>query len=187
LPVLRGQRVTLRELRLSDAPALLAQVSRPEVLRHISPAPTTVEGFRAFIRWTHRQRRRGMHMAFGVIPAGTTTPVGIVQCWPVELDWTTAEWGFVMGRDYWGSGLFGAGARLLLDFAFQTMGVMRMEARSAQANGRGNGALLKLGAIPEGILRDAFRQASGVGNHVMWSILNTDWSGERIRHKRDPS
>ena len=53
LPVLTGTLVTLRELRLSDAPSLLAMLSTEEVSRFISPPPTTVEGFERFIAWTH--------------------------------------------------------------------------------------------------------------------------------------
>ena len=45
LPVLTGQNVTLRELRLSDAPTLLAMLETEEVERFISPPPTTVAGF----------------------------------------------------------------------------------------------------------------------------------------------
>ena len=97
LPVLRDRYATLRELRIGDAAALLAHISPPEVLRHISPAPTTTAGFASFIRWTKAQRRRRLHAAFGLIPAGGVMPVGILQVWPVELDWSTAEWGFVDG------------------------------------------------------------------------------------------
>jgi RimJ/RimL family protein N-acetyltransferase len=59
LPVLTGTMVTLRELRLSDAPSLLAMLSTEEVSRFISPPPTTVEGFERFIAWTHRERTAG--------------------------------------------------------------------------------------------------------------------------------
>jgi RimJ/RimL family protein N-acetyltransferase len=175
LPVLRNQYVTLRELRLDDAATLLAQVTPPDVLRHIAQAPTTVEGFKSFIRWTRLQRRRRLHAAFGIVPAGKVRPVGILQFWPIELDYSTAEWGFVLGQQYWGTGLFGHSARLMLDFAFDTVGVMRMEARAALGNGRGNGALRKLGASPEGTLRGAFNQGGQVRDYVMWSILASEW------------
>ncbi|MQA30899.1 MAG: GNAT family N-acetyltransferase [Luteitalea sp.] len=173
--------VTLRALRSGDAAALLHHISRPEVLRHIAPAPTTVAGFKAFIRWTLAERRRGVHAAFGVVPVGAVRPVGMLQFWPVELDWSTSECCFVIGDEYWGTGLFERGARLMLDFAFDTVGVRRMEARSAAANGRGNGALGKLGATREGTLRGAFRRGAGVSDHVMWSILAEDWHSSRCR------
>src|SRR4030095_5198820 len=70
LPVLTGTMVTLRELRLSDAPSLLAMLSTEEVSRFISPPPTTVEGFERFIAWTHRERAAGNYICFAVVPHG---------------------------------------------------------------------------------------------------------------------
>jgi RimJ/RimL family protein N-acetyltransferase len=185
LPVLFNRHATLRELRIGDASALLAHISLPEVLRHISPPPTTAAGFASFIRWTKAQRRRRLHAAFGLIPPGSPRPVGILQFWPVEPDWSTAEWGFVMGQQYWGSGLFEQGAGLLLDFAFQTVGVKRLEARAGDVNGRGNGALHKIGATREGTLRQAFRRGDGVTDHVMWSMLAEEWRARRRANQRE--
>ena len=49
--------------------------------------------------------------------------------------------------------------RLVLTFAFDVVGVHRLEARAAVQNGRGNGALRKIGAVQEGILRKSFLRA----------------------------
>jgi RimJ/RimL family protein N-acetyltransferase len=62
LPVLTGEKVTLRELRLSDAPSLLSMLNTDEVARFISPPPSTVEGFERFISWTHRERSAGNYI-----------------------------------------------------------------------------------------------------------------------------
>jgi hypothetical protein len=56
LPTLCGSLVVLRELRMSDAEALLAAMSTEDVARFISPPPTTTEGFEKFIAWAHRER-----------------------------------------------------------------------------------------------------------------------------------
>ena len=45
LPSIRGENVTLREVRVSDAPALLAMLTTEEVAEFVSPLPRTVEGF----------------------------------------------------------------------------------------------------------------------------------------------
>src|SRR5262245_59645400 len=66
LPVLTGQRVTLRELRLSDAASLFAMLTTEEVSRFISPPPNTIEGFERFIAWTIRQRTAGTYACFAV-------------------------------------------------------------------------------------------------------------------------
>src|ERR671922_1836272 len=156
LPVLTGSRITLRELRVSDAPSLFAMLTTEEVSRFISPPPTTVEGFERFIMWANRERAAGTYACFAIVPHGMDTAVGIFQVRQLEPAWGTAEWGFAIGSAFWGTGVFSDGAQLVLDFAFETIGVHRLEARAAVQNGRGNAALRKVGAVQEGVLRRSF-------------------------------
>jgi RimJ/RimL family protein N-acetyltransferase len=175
LPVLTGTMVTLRELRLSDAPSLLAMLSTEEVARFISPPPTTVDGFERFIAWTHRERAAGNYVCFGVVPHGMDTAIGIFQVRQLEPGFGTAEWGFAIGSAFWGSGAFMDGAKMVVDFAFDVIGTHRLEARSAVANGRGNGALRKVGALQEGILRKSFLRNGEYLDQTLWTILEDDW------------
>jgi RimJ/RimL family protein N-acetyltransferase len=87
----------------------------------------------------------------------------------------TAEWGFALGRAFWGTGIFSTAARLVVDFAFETVGVHRLEARAAVANGRGNGALAKIGAVKEGLLRRSFLRHGQYHDQTLWSIVREDW------------
>jgi RimJ/RimL family protein N-acetyltransferase len=179
LPVLMGSKVTLRELRLSDAPSLLTMLSTEEVARFISPPPTTVEGFERFIAWTHRERAAGNYACFAVVPHGMDTAIGIFQVRQLEPGFGTAEWGFAIGSAFWGSGMFTDGARLVVDFAFDVIKAHRLEARAAILNGRGNGALRKLGAIHEGILRKSFLRNGQYLDQTLWTILDEDWHAQR--------
>src|SRR6186713_1251222 len=180
LPVLTGSMVTLRELRISDAMSLLAMLSNEEVGRFISPPPTTVEGFERFIAWTHRERAAGNYACFAVVPHGTDTAIGIFQVRQLEPGFGTAEWGFALGSAFWGTGVFVDGARLVIDFAFDVLGVHRLEARAAVRNGRGNAALLKVGAVQEGILRKSFLRNGEYLDQALWTILDEDWRQQRV-------
>lgn len=175
LPTLRGTGVTLRELRISDAPSLLALLTTKEVTRFISPPPTTVEGFERFIIWTHRERAAGNYVCFAIGPRGMDTAVGLFQVRQLERGFATAEWGFALGSAFWGTGLFADGAERVLEFAFETIGVNRLEARACVQNGRGNGALAKLGAVREGILRRSLLCDGKYLDQALWSILADDW------------
>jgi len=179
LPVLTGSSFTLRELRLDDAPSLLAMLTTEEVARFISPPPTTVPGFERFIAWAHRERQAGTYVCFAVVPEGMDTAVGIFQVRSIEPGFGTAEWGFAIGSPYWGTGVFAEGARLVLDFAFDVVGAHRLEARAAVANGRGNGALRKIGAVQEGLLRRSFQRHGQQHDQVLWGILADDWRLQR--------
>ncbi|HUE86651.1 MAG TPA: GNAT family protein [Vicinamibacterales bacterium] len=175
LPVLSGGDVTLRELQLSDAPSLLAMLTTEEVARFISPPPTTVDGFERFIVWANAERQAGRYACFAVVPRGMDTAIGIFQVRQLEPGFASAEWGFAIGSAFWGTGLFAAGAELVLEFAFETIGVHRLEARAAVRNGRGNGALRKVGATCEGVLRHSFLRNGEYLDQHLWSVLDTDW------------
>lgn len=180
LPVLAGATFVLRELRAEDAPALLAMLTTEEVARFISPPPTTVEGFERFIAWTHRERQAGQYVCFGIVPEGMTTAVGLFQLRSLEPGFGSCEWGFAMGSQFWGTGVFEKGANLIIDFGIDVIGIQRFEARAAVANGRGNGALRKIGAVQEGVLRRSFLRNGQYHDQVLWSILSEDW---RLQHQ----
>jgi RimJ/RimL family protein N-acetyltransferase len=183
LPALSDGVVTLREVRSEDAPSLAEHLFHPAVLRYVAPCPDTAAGFRRFIRWARSERRRGTLACYGIVPSGHAVAVGVIQFWPIERDFSTAEWGFVLGEAFWGKGIFGRAAKLTIGAAFSQFGVYRLEARAVDANARGNHALAALGATREGALRGAFHDNGIVRAHVMWSILAPEW---RARQGRVP-
>ena len=163
--------------------SLCALLTTEEVARFISPPPTTVEGFQRFIAWAHAEQAAGRYACFAVVPAGTDTAVGIFQVRQLDAAFDTAEWGFVLGSPYWGTGLFADGAKLVVDFAVETIGVHRLEARAAVANGRGNGALAKVGAVREAVLRQSFDRHGQHFDQHLWSILADDWRATRTERR----
>jgi RimJ/RimL family protein N-acetyltransferase len=175
VPVLTGRCVSLRELRVSDAPTLFSMLTTREVARFISPPPTTIEGFEAFIEWTHRERAAGRYICFAVVPEGMDSAIGIFQLRQLEPTFSTAEWGFAIGAPYWGTGVFMDAGRLGVEFAFESVGVHRLEARAAVVNGRGNGALAKIGAVKEAVLRQSFLRHGEYLDQALWSIVKDDW------------
>jgi N-acetyltransferase len=179
LPTMRGRQVMLRELRASDAASLFALLTSEEVSRFISPPPTTVEGFEKFIAWTLRQRMSGAYACFAVTLRGFDTAIGIFQLRDTGSSFETAEWGFVIGSAFWGTGVFKEGAELMLQFAFDVVGVHRLEARAAVLNGRGNGALQKIGAVQECVLRKSFLRNGVYLDQVLYAMIDVDWRQTR--------
>jgi RimJ/RimL family protein N-acetyltransferase len=180
LPTLSGNLTTLRELRSTDAPALLAAMSGDEVARFISPPPATVEGFEKFIAWTHRERAAGRYICFAIVPHGSELPIGLFQIRSLDADFGSSEWGFALAVEYWGTGIFTEGAELVVDFAFEMLGCYRLEARASVRNGRGNGALRKLGAVQEGVLRRSFLRNGEYMDQALWTILKEEWIEARV-------
>jgi RimJ/RimL family protein N-acetyltransferase len=120
------------------------------------------------------------HMNYGLSLGALMSVTGcIMQVRQLEPGFGTAEWGFALGQPFWGTGLFVEAAELVLAFTFDTVGVHRLEARAAVLNGRGNGALEKLGACREGLLRKSFSRNGRLLDQFLWSMLDEDWRGTR--------
>jgi RimJ/RimL family protein N-acetyltransferase len=183
LPALGDDAVILREVRRDDASSLLVQLNQREVLRYVAPCPSRVEGFQRFIRWARSERRHGRLACFGLVPGGQRQAVGVLQVWPIERDFSTAEWGFCVGEAYWGAGLFERAARLLLGAVFADLGVQRLEARAVDVNVRGNRVLEKLGHVREGVLRRGYRSGDVTHDYVMWSVLAEEWAAGKERRR----
>ena len=67
----------------------------------------------------------------------------------------------------------------MMEFVFDTIGVHRLEARAAAVNGRGNGALQKIGAVQEAILRKSFQCNGQYVDQLLYAILDQDWRASR--------
>ena len=109
------------------------------------------------------------------MPDGYDAAVGLFQVRQLDQRFDTAEWGFAIASEFWGSGLFSKGAAVVVGFAFDVVGVQRLEARAAVQNGRGNGALRKIGAVQEGILRKSFLRGGKLIDQALWAIIDEDW------------
>jgi RimJ/RimL family protein N-acetyltransferase len=179
--VLSNDLVTLRDLRVSDAPSLCSMLSCQEVNRFMSAPPSDVAGFERFIKWSESERSAGRLISFAVVPKGYDVATGIMQVRQIDQAFSLGEWGAALGSPFWGTGLFEAAVDLLFEFVFDSVGLRRLEARAAVQNGRANGAARKVGGVPEGVARRALFCRGEYHDQLMWSILADDWRQSRQR------
>ena len=182
VPPLHGDLTTLREVAASDAYPLFTLFSDPAVTAYMAPPPPTLAKFAGFVEWSHQQRAQGHGVCFGIVPDGMTAAVGILQ---VRLDSTLAgaEWGFVLSTHFWSTGVFADAANVLVEYAFTTMHVERLEARIALRNRRAHAAVQKLGARFESTLATTSPQGIPRDPESVWALQEHDWRN-RPRHSR---
>jgi RimJ/RimL family protein N-acetyltransferase len=185
LPTLSGASVAVREVESADARVLAELLTDATVSEHVSPPPQSVAAFEGFIAWSQQQRALGLGVCFGIVPHGLQAAVGIIQIRTLDpTSYATVEWGFALASAFWSTGTFLDAANLVCAFAFDTIGVHRIEGRAVEGNGRGNGALLKLGAKPEGSLKHGFKGRRGYDTQIMWGLTADDWRHRPTVHPR---
>ena len=163
VPTYRSDTLALREIDTSDAPSLAQCLLSEEVTRYISPPPRNLIELEQWIDRAKVRRAEGVRVCFAIVPNGREHAVGFIQLWAHETSDDGAVWGlgFVLGREFWGSGVFQEAARAAISISFSALQVNRIEAICLVENRRGNRALEKLGAIQTGV---ALRIADPDGN-----------------------
>lgn len=182
VPPLQGQLTTLREVDPTDVYPLYALFSDPAVTEYMAPPPPTLAKFAGFIEWSHQQREKGRGICFGIVPEGMIVAVGIIQI-RLAPELGGAEWGFVLSAHFWSTGVFADAADALVEFAFKTLLVERLEARIALRNRRAHAAVQKIGARFATSIEQPSPQGIPRAPELVWALRETDWRN-RVRDPR---
>jgi ribosomal-protein-alanine N-acetyltransferase len=179
LPALHGDLTTLREVAATDVYSLFTLFSDPAVTAYMAPPPPTLAKFAGFVEWSHQQRAQGRGVCFGIVPDGMTAAVGILQV-RLEPAVSDAEWGFVLSTHFWSTGVFFDAANVVVEYAFTTMHVERLEARIALRNRRAHAAVQKLGARFETTIPGSSPLGVPRDPESVWILREHDWRN-RVR------
>jgi RimJ/RimL family protein N-acetyltransferase len=180
LPALTSRLVSLREPTPHDHGALVDLLSLTDASRFGLDDPITEERVRAFIEQAHRERSTGLAFTYIVTLGDASGVVGLARVRQLDPAFEAAEWEMTLTPSVRGTGAFLDAARLLGSFAFDAVGAYRLEARVLLQNGRANGALTKLGAVQEGVLRKSIRRGAHYFDQVLWSVLKDDWGAHWV-------
>jgi RimJ/RimL family protein N-acetyltransferase len=175
LPVLTGRAVTLREITPQDLGPLVDLLAVSDATRFGIDEPVTDIGIQELIERAPRERANGLAFTCVITLSLTRTVVGLMQVRQLDPAFEAAEWECTLAPSARGIGIFLEAARLLGSFTFGSVGAHRLEARVLLQNGRANGALRKLGASQEGVLRRSVRHGGDYFDQVLWSLLKEDW------------
>lgn len=175
LPTLTARAVSLREPVTQDLRPLVDLLSIADATRFGLDDAVTDAGIQHLIERAARDREAGTAFTYVVTSGTARTIAGLVQVRQLEPGFETAEWECTLAPSARGSGIFLEVARLVGSFTFGTVGARRIEARVLLQNGRGNGALRKIGAVQEGLLRRSIRRGDDYLDQVLWSVLKEDW------------
>ena len=175
LPVLTARLVMLREPTSADLRPLMDLLLLADASRFGIDEPLSEIAVQQMLDRIANERSAGVAFTYAITASSTRALVGLVQVRQIDLSWESAEWECTLAPSWRGTGAFIETARLVGSFAFGTVGVHRLEARVLVQNGRANGALRKLGAVQEGILRESARRGTEYVDQVLWSVLKEDW------------
>jgi RimJ/RimL family protein N-acetyltransferase len=176
--VLEDERVLLRPMVLADDEHLIpfAQ-TEPELWKYSTVPPVGPGGMREYIRAAADARSAGKEYPFIVFDKQLQRYAGSTRFYDIQLSNKMLQLGYTWyGKEFQGTGLNKHCKFLLLQYAFERMGMERVEFRAAHTNEKSIAAMKSIGCTVEGILRSCASNADGTRrSSIVLSILKDEW------------
>ena len=180
--VLQGQTVRLEPLTPAHLPALATVAFDPDLWQWTTTRIATHDDLRAYVEEALALQDAGTALPFCIVLTGTGEVIGSSRFGnydaanrKVEIGWS---W---IGRRWQRTSANPEAKLLMLDYAFHELECLRVEFKTDALNARSRGALEKLGARQEGILRSHMITSTGRRrDSVYFSILAEEWPD--VRH-----
>jgi len=184
-PVLTGAAVRLEPLRETHLEALCRIGLEPSVTRFMPVQLRTREQMSAWVRDAVAARGAGTAIPFVMVlaEAGSEAVVGTTRYMSIDRKNRHMEIGSTwIGRQWQRTGVNTEAKYLMLRHAFEELGCLRIEFKTDSLNERSRAALLRIGAVEEGVFRSHVITDEGRIRHsVYFSMTVDEWPGVR-RH-----
>lgn len=168
IPTLETERLILRKITLEDAKDMYTYASNEEVTKYVtwdkhSSLSDTIDFINKFLPqydapWGIQHKENGRF-------------IGTVHFVWWQPEHKSAEIGYVLSKEYWGKGLITEAARTVITFGFESMNLVRIQARCFLENIGSERVMKKLGMSFEGINRKVMYVKGNHKDLKMYSIL----------------
>ena len=185
LPTISTERLRLRSLTPGDVPALAAIFGDSEVCRFWSHAALTdVSAAQALYDHIVKCFAARSLFQWGIAERESDAVVGTCTLAALSSEHRRAELGFALARASWGRGYIAEVLPALVDFAFETLDLHRLEADVDPRNQRSIRAIQRLGFKREGWLRERYHVNGELQDSILYGLLRRDWVSPYAANER---
>jgi ribosomal-protein-alanine N-acetyltransferase len=175
---LRTPRLVLRPQQSDDAQGLFAIFSDPVATRYLSHLKwSTLDQAHASLAKDAEARAAGQILRLAVELAGQPGLVGQILLFNFEHPSRRAEIGYILAPSLWGRGYIHEALHALVDFAFSSLALNRLEAEIDPRNAASARSLERLGFAKEGHLCERWIVNGEVSDTGLYGLLARQWAG----------
>jgi len=180
--ILEDDLVLLLPLQESDVENLLEiSINEPETWKYSLVGADGKENLINYIQSAIKTREEKREFPFIVFDKKSQKYAGSTRFYDINLEYKTLQLGYTWyGSAFRGTGLNKHCKFLLLQFAFETLGMERVEFRADNNNERSIAAMKSIGCKVEGVLRNHMPTANSQirRDSIVLSILREEWFAE---------
>jgi RimJ/RimL family protein N-acetyltransferase len=183
-PSIESARLAVRLVAESDLAALLGINGDDEVTAFL-PYPTwsSAADAEAWYRRMSDMQATGSALQFVIVEKRSATVVGACLLFRFDEGSARAELGYVLGRAHWGKGYMREALAALIECAFGTLCLRRLEAEVNPRNVGSVRVLLALGFTKEGLLRQRWVSKGEARDVEVFGLLRHEWPGNGVQER----
>lgn len=181
--ILEGEKVKLLPLEHAHFAALVALGRNEKIWEFFSVNGAEGDALLQQLRSSLLKRGTGEQYPFTVIDKSTGNLIGCTMFHNIYPEHRKLEIGWTwLDPAYWRTGYNRECKRLLLDYCFNTLKAIRVQLVTDENNHRSRAAILGIGALYEGILRNERIRWNGQYRHTaVYSIIAGEYNPAMIR------
>ena len=175
---LENSRVVLQPLQQIHAESLLHfALEEPEIWTYSLVPVAGEENLKKYISQALNARSEEKEYPFVVYDKKMEAFAGSTRFYDIQLHNQVLQLGYTWyGKKFQGTGLNKHCKYLLLEFAFEKLGMERVEFRADNDNARSVAAMKSIGCKVDGVLRSNMpKMYSGRRDSIVLSILKSEW------------
>lgn len=176
--ILENQFVRLEPLEAKHAKGIWKAGSDTQIWKYMPVEMSSEAHVQPMIQFATQLHESGSCLAFAIVNPDNDTVVGSTGFWNADLANKRAEIGFTwITPSQQRTPTNTACKLLLLEHAFESLGLNRVEFKTDALNTRSQTALERIGATREGTLRQHMIQPDGrIRDSVYYSIVAAEWT-----------
>lgn len=179
-PTLESERLLVRMVEEADLAAVFKVHANDEVTRFL-PYPTWRDMSEAH-DWYERamgHQANAQAMQFVIVEKRSGAAIGTCLLFRFERDSRRAEIGYSLGHEHWRSGYMREALSSVLEYAFGTLDLRRVEAEIDPRNAGSEKLLTRLGFKKEGLLRQRWQMKGEIKDAAFFGLLRDEWRREQ--------
>jgi RimJ/RimL family protein N-acetyltransferase len=184
----RGRLVRVEPLSAEHEAGLIEAAGDPEMFTWMPvDMASSRDALHEWLMSTLAAGREGSAVPFAIVGADSGRVLGSTRFLELRFEHLRAEIGWTwLTRSAWSTGVNVETKLLLLEHAFERVGLRRVEFKTDARNARSRGALLALGSTFEGILRKHMVvRNGGARDSAYYSVIDDEWPAVKAHlHQR---
>jgi len=172
-PILKTDRLLLRQIVESDIENIFRGLSHPEVIKYYGISYRTLEETKEQMKFYRDLEIEGTGIWWAVCAADGETFYGAGGFNNLSKQHRKAEIGFWLLTEFWGQGIMTQAMPIICEYGFSELGLHRIEAFVETENTACKNAMRKLGFMLEGTMRDCEIKDGGFISLDVYSKLSS--------------